>query len=854
MTPETAVLKRSESLPALALRRACGVLSLVFLGLFFVGLTLEFGVWQAREEFRGPFATETSDNLVITLRVGSNIGPRWLVEARSDNPSREQSSDLKLFVTGHEWTTPHALHEQIRVGSTGIFSHWNGYLYFSLPPGLPNDQTTVISVSYSVRVRLGIMATFAAVGTLSAVAFVVIAYGTDERLPERIAVLSTKILFALFWFGSAAIFFSSAFYAATVVWGWIRNDALPTAFIIRTMGVFAHIWDKALFVSHAMFAVAATGSLLAWLMTASASAKPIYERRLQGLCWVWKWAAFPVLSMLMLFLLSGGGWAGRYSPYEMHYMSLGGLVPYSDARVYYAAPFESVYGGSWNAIAAQRPLAAAFRSLVVLLGGYSYTGALVAQALLVSLAIVVSSHSVARSYGPWIALGFAALALGLARPFLMTMMTESLGLIWGLVALALFLESFRLRSPQYAFVAFWALCLGLFTRTGSLVTIAGVALWITLNFGDSARRRLCLLAATIAVLLIALGFNQLVATTFASKTIAGTGNFAYVICGLSRGTNWQECAMTFAAQLATLSFDPNAQNAFLWKVAINEALAKPSVLLTSLFETMQAYVENIPRFFVVQYTTLFWPTHAFIQNFLLLLLPGWIYFVTRRNRRAETGFFIIVLASVIVSSAFVFRDDGGRVLTVTHVFVAMILMLGLANPAMPDADDLTRKGSWRVAAITVASLASLLFIAPIAILERPPTPPEVREQIDTRARSILVLPAPALTGFLVQPEASALRHDIPSMHQSTLEAIFKQTNIEKDLGPFISEITTRIPVALVYAPRIANLGPISVVDLYIAPAEVLTTTAVKGWRFEVEERPEGKSHPVSIVKLAIPIR
>ena len=42
--------------------------------------------------------------------------------------------------------------------------------------------------------------------------------------------------------------------------------------------------------------------------------------------------------------------------------------------------------------------------------------------------------------------------------------------------------------------------------------------------------------------------------------------------------------------------------------------------------------------------------------------------MTRRERSRDILFFLIVFGSVVLSAAFVFFDDGDRVLTVTHVY------------------------------------------------------------------------------------------------------------------------------------------------------------------------------------------
>ncbi|MDQ8730494.1 hypothetical protein [Bradyrhizobium sp. LHD-71] len=659
-----------------------------------------------------------------------------------------------------------------------------------------------------------------------------------------LSVCTVNAIFGVFWVASAIMCLAAILYAATIIWSALKGDALPTGTVVGTWPLVGRVWDLSPFSSHAIFASAAIGCALAWFASTTAPATKRYRVLEERITAFWTWAAWPLVSLLMLFQLSGGGWAGRYSPHEMHYMSIAGLIPYSDARTYYSAPFESIYEGAWNWIAAQRPLAAAFRTVLVVLSANSYTTTIVVQTLLLGFAIVLSARSVAKSYGPWVALGFTGLAIGLARPFLPTMLTESLGLFWALISLALFLQSFRLRSELTCAFGYAALCLGLLTRMGSMFTIPTVAIWMVAAFGKPGQR-VRFLAVSLLAFASVLGMSYALGLLFSTSPGNLGGNFSYTLCGLARGTSWLECKVTFASELNELSVDPAAQNALLRNIAITAIVAQPTILLSTLYETMYAYVENIPRFFIVQYGALFWPPHIVVQLTVLALLPGWIYFVFARKRLLETTFFLTVLASVILSAAIAFRDDGGRVLTVTHPFVALILALGLSSPTNRT-DPRPTPESWQPLAAGLV-VASLLIIVPV-IVRLSSRPAERVIAINSRdASSPLVLSRPALTGFLVQPNGSPLRRDVPSLHQSALEAIVERTGIEKELGPFVAAIAARVPVALVYAPRFN--GPAST-NLFIVPEEVLTRNELKAWQFELDTGE--KQSEVSIVKRATP--
>jgi hypothetical protein len=642
-----------------------------------------------------------------------------------------------------------------------------------------------------------------------------------------------------------------ALYTGTIVWGIAVGDALPTATVFRLLPATYRVWDAALFLAHGTLAIAALAALFSWLAVIPGLNTEGQRRCQARIARFWRVAGFPTLVLVLLFLLSGGGWSGRFSPFEMHYLSLGGLVPYSDAHDYYAAPFEAIYSGHWNDIAGRRPMAAATRSLVVALGGYSYSGALIVQAIIIGLAIGVCVGSLARSYGLWVALGFTGLAIGLARPFLITMMTEPLALVAALLALAFFVEALRLRSPAHALLGFSLLCVGLWIRMGSMFTIPIVAAGIPLLFADTMRGRLKLLAGAVAILVGIFGINFVLAEMFASAGSIG-GNFAYTICGLARGTDWLECSRTFSAQLSELGAE-HARQVLLWDEALRAIRAHPSIFVGRLWDGIAAYVTSIPRFFLVQYVPLFGPQRETVRWVVLALIPGWIFLMTRRERSCDILFFLIVFGSVVLSAAFVFFDDGGRVLTGTHVFIALMLVLGLSTPIARRADSQVPAISARTA--TVAVVASILAIAFAPVVSRAVawSPPYA---ISGRGDIHFVPPIPTLTGFLVIPDGAPRPPNVPAMHASVFSEIIRFTKIENDgylrHGQFLTDALTRVPFALVTAPRINGVNQ---TNLYLAPPQVLTESGVRALRLEIEGQPSDRPawHRVHVIRRATPV-
>jgi hypothetical protein len=85
---------------------------------------------------------------------------------------------------------------------------------------------------------------------------------------------------------------------------------------------------------------------------------------------------------------------------------------------------------------------------------------------------------------------------------------------------------------------------------------------------------------------------------------------------------------------------------------------------------------------------------------------------------------------------------------------------------------------------------------------------------------------------------------------------FGITKIENDgylrHGQFLTDALTRVPFALVTAPRINGVNQ---TNLYLAPPQVLTESGVRALRLEIEGQPSDRPawHRVHVIRRATPV-
>lgn len=101
------------------------------------------------EVFIGPFPGDGKTS-ARHVPVGQVYGSLRL-PAQSDSLDSPERSRLQLWVDGQEYRLPHTSHALIREGWPHYFSHWDGYVLFTLPAGAPNDVTTEVRVRYPIE-------------------------------------------------------------------------------------------------------------------------------------------------------------------------------------------------------------------------------------------------------------------------------------------------------------------------------------------------------------------------------------------------------------------------------------------------------------------------------------------------------------------------------------------------------------------------------------------------------------------------------------------------------------------------------------------------------------------------------
>jgi hypothetical protein len=619
---------------------------------------------------------------------------------------------------------------------------------------------------------------------------------------------------------------ASAVYVVSSLYAFATGWALPTIALIRWSPVAEWAASNEPYFGYLLLMLAGVGTAATWLMSSTALHRPLLESTEQSLRTLLAWCGFPIAACAFLLCVSAM-WAGIVRPGDLNFANLGGLIPFSDAGHYLAAAFDQVRDGVWNAVALRRPLAAGFRSVLLIFGNFSLPSMLILQACLVAGAACFATWAIVLWRGVWAGIAFFALTYIYASVFVQTTLTEPLGLFWALLSIPFFIKSFRDRSASAALVAFAMTAIALMTRMGSMFTIPALLVWLVWQFANGIAARLRIGAAAAVILLGVLGLNTLLLKTYGPGQDSTGDNFSYTLCGLTIGTGWAGCPAKLAAEGKPLTGDEAAVASQLYSMAWTNFRDKPKIFLRRLVDNLNEFTSDFPnviwRGFLARIEE---PNWLFRGTLTAVSVIGLLYFAVRRPKSVELAFWTLVWASIAASASFIYPDDGARLFAASQPLIAMFFAIGMSSPALTPATAASPSRLSRYGWIGLTA-AALLFLCVPWIAHRF----SAAASVSAVNNEAFVFGGRRMSGVLVVKDDVALRNDIPSLHLSEFEGILRQSGIEI-YQELIHPTLPPLPFGLVFAPRLEK-GSVSAF-LYIVPPEVVEHRDVPSWHFNLK--------------------
>ncbi|MGE3778325.1 MAG: hypothetical protein AB7F89_14150, partial [Pirellulaceae bacterium] len=382
--------------------------------------------------------------------------------------------------------------------------------------------------------------------------------------------------------------------------------------------------------------------------------------------WYIRWSPllFALLYLLSWWKLSAYGPGQRsFSDAAPYSTPLGTAIAWSDGASYVEGIWALLDTGTLDEYSQRRAINACLAAARYALAGYRPAGAQLIQLVLLGVAMAFAHGALARRFGSWTALAAWCCCWGYARFYLITALSEPLGLTLGAYGLGLLLRATEHRSRYLALGGLFSLSLAQAARPGALFILPALGCWIAWNSGRSFWQKCAWLAVAAATVMAGIGTLSLLNRIYGTPANDVGSNFAYTLAGLAMGKNWKEVRVHYDEELSRLPTE-GAKARFLYAEAWEHFRRNPRTMVhefrrgTSMFA-----VELFP-------SVITFAEHAATRSFqslrrlvigtlMILVLVGCMRIMIRGN--GLPGLWLWGAAGLLVSIPFVFLDGGWRI-------------------------------------------------------------------------------------------------------------------------------------------------------------------------------------------------
>lgn len=421
-------------------------------------------------------------------------------------------------------------------------------------------------------------------------------------------------------------------------------------------------------------------------------------------------------------------WAAQPPSSVSAHSALFGIVPWGDASGHYEGGIRLLSEGEFLTYSARRPLHACWLAVRLALGGGSVPVALALQAMVLGFAAFLLSRSLALRLGAWPAVAVFGFVYGFARDYTPAVLTEPIGLTFACLALAILLTNAARQNLAVLALGFIALEAALRARPGAQFLLPMIGAWAILFFRGN---RLRLLGVIAGIVLFGSVYTTVLNKLYSSGEATFTSHLAHTLYGLAHGSNYERAE----EDLGDEANRPETEvSAGLWRRALQQIAAQPSVFLGSLWHNESRFLSKAPVSVmrVVSPRWLYRPADERVKptsdeirrdkrwGGLVLIVAAFGALAYLRRRPAGDGmFWFAVAAGVLASAPFVYGDTGFRALAPGYPFIAAFFALGAAATRRPrrltaSGEALERQLAGASGVLTAALLAITLggpFIA-----------------------------------------------------------------------------------------------------------------------------------------------
>ncbi|MGH7259190.1 MAG: hypothetical protein ACREI9_00735 [Nitrospiraceae bacterium] len=365
------------------------------------------------------------------------------------------------------------------------------------------------------------------------------------------------------------------------------------------------------------------------------------------------------------------------------YQHIGGLLPWSDSNGYLYGALHLLHEGeldSWNM---RRPLNASFLAFRLMLAGKDLQWALILQAWMVATACFLAARALVRTHGIASGLALFALLYEFARPYVGTLLSESLGLSFGCLAFAVLWQAALTTQPRISFgIGMLLLTLALTARAGAFFVLPALLLWAVWG-GLRVAAPLRLIGWGIGGMAVAFLLNGMLLWSFGTEGGLFQANFAESLYGLAAGGKGYAQAYKDHPELLDLTAQGHSREAAyaFYKLAIGRIVADPRSFLKAYLNNLLHFGRNFFHFV----DEVAWNNkrsgilqdHQLNKLLFVTSLCALVLLIVRPRDPSLRQLAMAVVA-IVLSAPFLIQDGGFRLLAATMPYAGALPAIGLS--------------------------------------------------------------------------------------------------------------------------------------------------------------------------------
>lgn len=263
-----------------------------------------------------------------------------------------------------------------------------------------------------------------------------------------------------------------------------------------------------------------------------------------------------------------------------NFSTIEGLFPVRDAYEYYQGAQMILYGLNISGTSIQRPMFAAFLSTIMWVTDGNLQMTLILLVILNAIATFWVTFELKRTLKNSL---FSAIYLLLSymffRRFSGTLLTENLGFLLGNLSLFFLLRGATNQKLNLSLIGLFLLTIGLNARAGAFFILPILVIWAAISFRASHSFWRTFFIG-IAVVILGMAGNLLLAKAINSPTSAMFSNYSYTLYGLAVGNKgWEQ----------VLIDHPGVNADEIYVLAFNKIISEPALFVRGIVSAYSDY-------------------------------------------------------------------------------------------------------------------------------------------------------------------------------------------------------------------------------------------------------------------------